>query len=399
MKPDVDVAVVGAGASGLFVAHVLARLGLSVRMFDLHAAPPRHSRAIGVHPPGLRLLDRFGMAEALIDRGVCVPGGMAYVGPKGGRTRLVGRLTFAGLLPEPYPFVLTLPQHQTETVLQEGLQQAAGAVVAWGTSVTSVSQDEDRVTLHTRGADGREEEITASLLLACDGARGGLRERLGVTARGGAYGDTYAMMDVADTTSLGDWAGIHLSGDGVVEAFPLPGGVRRWVVKTHKKLVDPKPEDVAGRVLARTGVDLTGLEATFVSSFGVQRKAAARFGVGRVWWVGDAAHVIAPIGGQGMTLGWQGGMLAAEQALRVLRGEAPPDVALEGYERPQRRAYRAAVMRSAWNLRMGRRHNRGALKGAAVRVLLKRPLVGPMARAFSMQGPISRRDKRVNLQP
>jgi 2-polyprenyl-6-methoxyphenol hydroxylase-like FAD-dependent oxidoreductase len=327
------------------------------------------------------------MADALIEHGVRVPGGLAYVGPQGGRTQRVGQLAFAHVLPEPYPFVLTLPQHETERVLLGGLQDAAGDVVAWGTDVTHVDQDAAGVTVQTCGPGGVEDTVRARLLLTCDGARGGLREQLGVPARGGAYGDTYAMMDVPDTTDLEDWAGIHLSGNGVVEAFPLPDGVRRWVVKTDAKLDNPQFDDVAKRVLTRTGFDLSGLEATFVSSFGVQRKAAARFGVQRVWWVGDAAHVIAPIGGQGMTLGWQGGMRAAEQALSVLRGLASPEAALQRYERPQRRAYRAAVARSAWNLRMGRTHGPGALKGVAVRLLLKRPLAGQMARAFTMQAP------------
>jgi 2-polyprenyl-6-methoxyphenol hydroxylase-like FAD-dependent oxidoreductase len=327
------------------------------------------------------------MADALIEHGVRVPGGLAYVGPQGGRTQRVGQLAFAHVLPEPYPFVLTLPQHETERILLGGLRDAAGDVVAWGTDVTHVDQDTAGVTVQTCGPGGVEDTVRARLLLTCDGARGGLREQLGVPARGGAYGDTYAMMDVPDTTDLEDWAGIHLSGNGVVEAFPLPDGVRRWVVKTDAKLDNPQFDDVAKRVLTRTGFDLSGLEATFVSSFGVQRKAAARFGVQRVWWVGDAAHVIAPIGGQGMTLGWQGGMRAAEQALSVLRGLASPEAALQRYERPQRRAYRAAVARSAWNLRMGRTHGPGALKGVAVRLLLKRPLAGQMARAFTMQAP------------
>ena len=385
MTHDVDVAVVGAGASGSFVAHAVARMGASVRVIERHATPPRHSRAIGVHPPGLRLLGQFGMADTLIARGVRVPGGLAYIGPKGGRTRPVGQLAFAGLLPEPYPFVLTLPQHQTEAVLLAGLHETAGDVLAWGTDVTAVEQDTDGVTLHMRGPDGHNETLTARLLIACDGARSSLRASLGVPTRGGAYGDTYAMMDVPDTTDLGDWAGIHLAGDGVVEAFPLPGGVRRWVVKTAQKIEDPHAHDVARRVLDRTGVDLAGLEAGFVSSFGVQRQAATHFGVGRVWFVGDAAHVIAPIGGQGMTLGWQGGMRAAMQAIKVLQHQTSTDAAVDAYEQPQRRAYRAAVARSAWNLRMGRAHARGHLKGAAVQVLLKQPLVGPVARAFSMQ--------------
>ena len=98
---DADVAVVGAGAAGLYLAARMAQDGLSVVVLEARDAPTDHSRAIGIHPPGLAALDDIGAAVPLLERGVHVRRGHAHAGDALHGVRLLGTLDFARTLRGP----------------------------------------------------------------------------------------------------------------------------------------------------------------------------------------------------------------------------------------------------------------------------------------------------------
>jgi len=386
-----DVAIVGAGANGLYLGASFAKLGLSVTVLERRVEPTRHSRAIGIHPPGLEALEEIGAAAALLDAGVHVQIGHATAGDTSRGLTHLGTLSFSDSLRGAWPFVLTVPQHRTEAVLEARLEEFAPAALHRGVEVLSWQERSDVVQLSC--SDGVER--SASLLVACTGATPHPLAHRDVRTKGGRYGDTYLMVDVpqqAEHFGRGsvsplpsDEALIHLAPDGVVEAFPLPGKVRRWVAKTTH-LQDPaRAEDLAELVAQRTGVTLDATQATMVSSFGVQRRLATPLARGRVWLAGDAAHVVAPIGGQGMTLGWLGGRDLVSAWSGHLEGESTIEEACLRYDRQQRRRTRQAMERAAWNLRMGRATRTPALRSAIVRVLLREPFATRMARVFTMQ--------------
>lgn len=362
-----DAIVVGGGAVGLFLGCRLAQLGLECRVLERRHAPPPHSRAIGIHPPALERLAELGLAEAFLREGVRIARGHAFAG-----TRRLGTLEFTAC-PPPYPFVLTLPQPRTEALLAQRLDQLAPGALRCGAEVTGFGADAQGVSVTL--ADG--DTLRARYLVAADGKESGVRHRLGIPFRGGQYPDTYLMGDFADTTTLGSDAGLYLTRAGLIESFPLPGGVRRWVVKTPRFVENPEATLLGQLVQERLGVQLPLETNTMLSAFGVQRFLADRFVQGRVALVGDAAHVLSPIGGQGMNLGWLGAWRLAESLVA--------ENGLDGYA-SHRRAAKQAIRRAEFNTVMGRATPLAPLRDALAWSILHTPLRRTFARVFTMRG-------------
>lgn len=113
-----DVIVVGAGPVGLFLAARLAQRGVRPLVLERSEQRVRHSRAIGIHPPGLERLDDLGVARRIVEAGRRVMTGRAF-----SSRRCLGTLSFERLCPPPFNFVLTLQQDLTERILEERLAQ------------------------------------------------------------------------------------------------------------------------------------------------------------------------------------------------------------------------------------------------------------------------------------
>lgn len=367
MASKLDALVVGGGPVGLFLGCRLAQLGFSVRVLEPRTEPWAHSRAIGVHPPALERLAELGLAEAFVREGVRIAHGHAYA-----RTRRLGTLSFTKLS-GPFPFVLTLPQPRTEALLAGRLAELAPGALRRGVKAVGLEVGTENVRVSLSSG----ETLSARLLLAADGKTSFVRNALGVPFRGRTYPDCYLMGDFCDTTDLGTDAALYFTRAGLVESFPLPGGVRRWVVKTPGRVPEPTPERLAEFVQARLDVRLPAETNTMLSTFGIQRFLARQFTLGRVALVGDAAHVVSPIGGQGMNLGFLGAWQLAESL--ATRGD------LSGYA-PHRRSARRALYRAEFNTVMGRATPLAAARDALTWGILHTPLNVPFARMFTMRG-------------
>lgn len=432
-----DVAVVGAGPVGLLLACLLVQRGLSVTVLEARGQSSEHSRAIGIHPPGIAVLAQLGIADAAIAAGTPIFRGEAWcdgemlgaleIGEAGGR----------------YPFVLSLPQRDTERLLRDRLTELNGGVdpVRRESRVTGVSQRSEYVQLTTKaahisvgadaGTDTAPRHVLARYVVGADGARSRVRELAGIRWAPAGQAQPYLMADfrsgqpprLGPAESGGESAGE--SGDqgadegggeraggrlaattallafergGVVESFPLPGGWRRWVVLTDRLWHEAVAVDLAGIVRDRTGIELPTASATeqerertdsSLSAFAVRQHLASRMAAGRIALLGDAAHEVSPIGGQGMNLGWlDAAALAPALELAVRGGHDVAGRALREYDLRRRFAARRAVAQAAFNMQIGReaRGARLGVRNALVRVLGRPPFRALLAQAFTMRG-------------
>ncbi|UWX97674.1 FAD-dependent monooxygenase [Arthrobacter zhaoxinii] len=378
-RSSADVVVVGGGPVGMYLAVLLLQEGVSVQVLEQRLDRSTHSRAIGVHPPALESLALAGIAETMAREGIRIASGEAR---SAGRT--VARLDFAGASAR-YPFVLALPQIRTEQLLEERLLALDPGALVRGARVESVEDTGAGVRVH--GAGGGPFTVEASLLVAADGARSSIRSALGARWSSRELPDTYLMGDYPDGTGDGPLGVLYLEPEGIVESFPLPGGLRRWVVHTDALQRNPTAAGLAELVRQRTGHRLDVAGNSMLSAFGVRIGRTNRLVTGRTVLIGDAAHQISPIGGQGMNLGWLDAAAVAPVIAASLRGE-PVGGALRDFERRRRRDAAVASAQAQINMMLGRPLPAGmlALRNAGLERMFQVPaLGGAVARRFTMQ--------------
>ncbi|PYI66085.1 FAD-dependent monooxygenase [Arthrobacter livingstonensis] len=386
-----DVAIVGAGPVGLYLGALLLQQGLNVRVLEQRGVPNPHSRAIGIHPPALAALAQAGVAAALAGEGVHIRDGVAR-----SRGRFVRELSFAEAAPAS-PFILTLKQARTEAVLEARLRELSSGALLRGFRVQSMHDAGTHVRLAAAtgtgegsggtGPDGATTAVSARLVVGADGAHSTIRRELGIPTSGRDYPDTYLMGDFPDTGSDGTTAVLYLEPGGIVESFPLPDGLRRWVVHTDSLLDGASAGDLAELIRQRTGATVDPRANSMLSAFGVRSRLATRMVQGRAVLVGDAAHEISPIGGQGMNLGWLDAAALAPIVVAALRGQ-PTGARLERFEGTRMAAARRASWQAGLNMALGRPLPASFMdvRNAAVgRAFGNARLRNAVARRFTMQ--------------
>jgi 2-polyprenyl-6-methoxyphenol hydroxylase-like FAD-dependent oxidoreductase len=339
-----DVLVVGAGPTGLALATSLRRLGADVTIIDLGTEIRTDSRAAGVQPRTLTDLDRIGAAAPLIARGL-----------KGTGFRVTNQdgvlldLPY-GDLDTPYPFLLQVPQSETEQVLRDALTQAGGQVWS-GYRLLELRPEFDAVATLVADDAGLVRSVRARYVVGCDGLHSGVRTQAGIAFEGQRRPQEYALADVKMTEpTKTEPTGtprvtFTFSPDGMLLQSPLPDGIVRVVASVPGGTGTLDKAGVQDLIDRRCGPAERATVAEIVRStpYQVTSRLAATFAQGRVFLAGDAAHVHSPAGGQGMNTGIQDAVHLAGLLAQVLRGDQADPGILARYD-AERRPNAAALL-------------------------------------------------------
>lgn len=353
-EPETEVLVVGAGPAGLVLAIDLARRGVDTVLVEQSDELFPGSRGKGLQPRCQEILDDLGVLEAIHAEGATYPPMRAWDGDRPGEEwQLVERAgPPAGA---PYGDVWMLPQFRTQQLLYARLRELGGEV-RFTTRLTGLTQDPDGVTAHltTTADEGRHAaaaKLRARYLVGADGGRSGVRAALEVPMAGERV-DPKPML-VADVLlapgnglDRGHWhAWPHAPGGGM-SLCPLAGTeltqvLAQWEDETARP--GTSPEAVRQLVADRTVLSAEDVaEVLWASRFEARVALADRFAQGRVFLVGDAAHIHPPAGGQGITTSVQDAYNLGWKLGAVLRQDADPAL-LDTYEQ-ERRPAAAAIL-------------------------------------------------------
>ncbi len=336
MRSKEPIIIAGAGPVGLSAACVLAQRGIPVIVLEAEASLPENLRASTFHPSTLDMLARFGASQRLIEMGLVAPN-LQYRD----RTGWSVQFDFSQIADETqHPFRVQCEQYKLNGVLVDWLRaNAPHADVRFGCKVVDVKQDQDGVRVTVATAEGQE-EISGRYVIAADGARSVVREKVGLTLEGFTWPEHFLVVTTPFDfgAHFDNLSSVSYFGDPEQWFFLLRVG-SNWRVMLQS---DPTHTEQALLTDARIQHDLQRIcpsdkpyEVLHKTVYGVHQRISPEYRRGRVFLAGDAAHINNPLGGMGMNGGIHDGFNLAEKLAMVYLGESN-DALLDQYERQRR---------------------------------------------------------------
>lgn len=302
---QLDLLVIGAGPTGLMAACEALRLGMTVEIVDVKPHRSVISKALVMHARTLEGLEDLQISDRMIAAGACFEALNIQFGQ-----RPATRVHLSGLAwgDTRYPFWLSIPQYETERILEERLNELGGSV-AWGTRLIGFTQNTDAVTAELVDVDKSTTHRTARWLIGCDGGRSRTRDVAGISMARIKLNQTFVLADVKTTSKLVQNEGhTFKADDGLLLIVPMPEPDLFRIIAhipdgalRDSNCIDAEWLDEL--ILTRTGIEFGAHEVTWTSQFSLSQGVSEQYRSGRVFLAGDSAHIHSPVGGQGLNTG------------------------------------------------------------------------------------------------
>lgn len=327
------IVIVGAGPVGLSAALGLAHYGISsIVLDDDEGTCVEGSRAIFMERHAMEILGAWSpVGRQMAEQGMTLLAGRVFF-----RSRELYK-TFS-TPPDPdirYPRFVNFPQNTLERLEYAALCETAHSEVRWRHRVVGVAQHENGVTLEAETPNGTV-SLWAPYVLACDGPRSPVRHLLGLPFPGEARGHHFLILDVRmDLETPRErwfWFDPPFNPRRTALLHPQPGNVYRldYQLAPDEDLEAVKqPDAIHRRIVATVGE--RPYEVVWKSVYTYQQRALERFQHGRVFFLGDAAHLMSPFGGRGLNSGVQDAWNLVWK-LALVRAGAAPEALLGTYD-------------------------------------------------------------------
>ena len=305
---DHAVVIAGAGPTGLMLAGELALADVDVAIIERRT---QHdligSRAGGMTPRTIEVLDQRGIAERFLSQGTTGQNG-----------HYSGIFFDVADLPTRHNYGLGLLQHRTERILADWVSEL-GVPIHYGHEVTGFAQDDAYIDINVSAGP----PLRAAYLVGCDGGRSLVRKTAGIAFPGWDPSTSCLVADV-EITEEPPW-GLHRHGRfHSFFKFDDETLVRVMVTEPHvANTHEPTLADIREALTAARGTDYGLRSATWISRFTDTTRQAATYRDRHILLAGDAAHIHFPIGGQGLNTGIQDAINLGWKLAQVVHGISP----------------------------------------------------------------------------
>lgn len=339
----VDVAVVGAGPTGLMTANLLALHGLRVVVFEAGDQLIDFPRGVGMDDETLRTFQTVGLVDQVLPH--TIPHQLlAFVDAK---QRDLARLA-PPMAEFGWPRRNGFVQPLADGVLLDGLKRFPEVEIAWSSTVTGVRQDDRGVELTVATAGG-ESTVRAAYVVGADGGRSAIRKELGLAYTGTTAPAEWFVIDIRNDPLGKPGAYVCADPRRPYVSISIPHGIRRF----EFMLKPGETEEIAMSDAFVTDI-LKPFVPAGVSVDIIRRRVythhsrmAEHFQSGRVFLIGDAAHVMPVWQGQGYNSGIRDALNLSWKLAMVLRGQAGPEL-LATYEQERWNHVKAMIELSTW---------------------------------------------------
>ena len=366
---DCNVAIVGAGLVGASLAAALGRAGLEVALVEPSPpAPPGDDwdgRIYAISPASREFLGELGVWASLDARRVQPVERMAIFGDVPG-----SRLEFSAYDAGVATLAFIVESGRLAHALWERVARLENVRRLAPARCAGMDVDAAGAALALEGGG----TIRAELVVGADGAQSWVRQAAGVAARTAGYGQLGVVANFATAAPHDATAFQWFREDGVLAYLPLPGNRMSMVwsiAEVHgRSLAGLAAAELCRRVGEAGGAVLGNLELiTPAQAFPLQRMTAESMIAPRVALVGDAAHVVHPLAGQGVNLGFgDAAALAQTLARREPFRSCGDRIVLRRYERARAEA-----------------------------ILAVRSVTDGLAKLFALPGPAAARARNLGL--
>ena len=334
-----DIAIVGGGPVGMTLALALSRsmAGLKIAMLDRRDfAVPQDQRAFALSAGVKRVLETLGVWRAVADKAEPILKMKITDSGTGDIARPLF-LSFEGPLSSGEPYAHMVPNTALSTALLKALEGRATLISQVEVTGFETDPSSGRLTLK----DGRT--IVAPLIVAADGAQSALRRMAGIGVIVHDYKQSGIVTTISHELAHEGVAYEHFRPAGPFASLPLPGNRSSLVWTERSQAVErykAMPLDDVARVIEEVmGSSLGAVTVEEkLQSFPLAMRLARSFIAPRLALIGDAAHVVHPVAGQGLNLGLKDVAALAEVAVEAMRVGLDPGASdvLEKYQRWRR---------------------------------------------------------------
>jgi 3-(3-hydroxy-phenyl)propionate hydroxylase len=323
--PYFSIIIVGAGPTGLAMGNLLGMMGIDVLILERNASLSNFPKAISIDDEGLRVCQAMDLGHTVIEN-VLLDIGAHYISGKHYLAKVVPTSKRNG-----YPLISTFHQPEFEATLLHGLKRFPCVSIQFQHNVETFQQCDTDVILSVRTSEGMLKKYSCAYLLACDGAKSAIRRQLGIKMRSSTFSQKWLVIDTINDTDASTVAVFFCNPKRPSVTVPAPHASRRWEFmllpgeKEDELLLDGSIRSLIRQVGGSRDPQIIRRQIyTFHAAI------AENFSKGRVFLLGDAAHLMPPFGGQGMNCGLRDAHNLSWKLQKVLQGVASPTL-LETY--------------------------------------------------------------------